>query len=312
MGKIRSQLARLLAKRTVLNLLFGFLIYCLITAVVHYFVFWHPHVTEFGIEHWRDLTVALWGQVIFAATFGLLAAIISLIKPEEDSIDKRLGYLYPRCSTLSAEARNRLGKNAMKLAAPAVAGELLFVIEQHDLQKKAFWLDVYVTFTLRNILQDEPYDDEIEIHVAPDEVPGVTEIGRLHESVLTCPQSNPARIVHATSRSITAAAKRFQEFVRVVIPPRAEAIHSYHFSGWSLEGIPWQFNAQRYSEGLTVKIRNKTGAQVNCKLTTGTNNPTAKRAEVVSLQVPHVSEVTLGSNLIMDGNRDNLQLVITP
>lgn len=312
MIKVKSQFRRLLSKRTVKTLLIGFLFYCLVTIVAHYFSFMHPpSARAFGSEEFRDLTVALWANLVFAGTFGILAAILSLFRPEEDSLDKRLGYLYPRSSTLSGEARSRLGKNAMKLAAPAVAGELLFVVERYDQEKSAFWLDVYISFTLRNILQDEPYEDEIEILVCPDVVPGATELGRLHESSVLCPDAQPARVVHAVARPITVATKRFQEFVKVVIPPKAEAIHSYHFSSWGLAGEPWVFHAQRYTENIKVRLANRSGAQITFKLSKGTNNPTVTAEPLASRKVVDGEELTLKDNLVLDGNRDNLQLVLT-
>jgi hypothetical protein len=292
------------------TLFFSFFFYCAVTFGFHYFSFIHPHSDSFAVKHFQDLTVALWANVIFAGAFGLLAAVVSLFRPEEDSLDKRLGYLYPRSSTLSGEARSQLGKNAMKLAAPAVAGDLHFVVESFDVTKNAFWLSVYVSFTLRNILQDEPYEDEIEIHVAPDEVPGVQEIGRLIESAFSCSESNPQRIVHAVSQPISAAQKRYQAFVAVNIPPRAEAIHSYSFSGWALENNRFEFHAQRYSEGIQVRVSNRSDKQVTCDLSRGTNNPTLQRDVLDSRVIPSLDEAILRQGLVLDGNRDNIGLIL--
>ena len=43
--------------------------------------------------------------------------------------------LVTKCSTLSGDARTRLGKSAMRLAGPAVAGELHFVVDSFDPEK---------------------------------------------------------------------------------------------------------------------------------------------------------------------------------
>lgn len=132
MIKVKSQFRRLYERRTVRTLAYSFLLYCAVTIGINYLAFSYPHSNGFDSTYWRELTVALWANVIFAGTFGFLAAVLSLFRPEEDSLDKRVGYLYPQSSTLSGEARSRLGKNAMKLAAPAVAGELHFVVESFD------------------------------------------------------------------------------------------------------------------------------------------------------------------------------------
>jgi hypothetical protein len=307
---VKSQFKRLFAKRTVRTLFFSFFFYCFITAVIHYFAFNHPHPDNPEYKHVQDLAIALWANVIFAGAFGLLTAVVSLFRPEEDSLDKRLGYLYPRSSTLTGDARSQLGKNAMKLAAPAVRGDLHFVVEHFDPSKKAFWLTVYVSFTLRNILQDEYYEDEIELHVAPDEVPGVLEIGRLIESTFACSESDPQRIVHDVSKPISAENKRYQAFVEVKIPPCAEAIHSYSFNGWALEKNPFQFHAQRYSEGIQVRVSNRSSHQVTCELSRGTNNPTLRRDRLDARAVPSSEAATLKEGLVLDGNRDNIELVL--
>jgi hypothetical protein len=306
---VKSKFRKLIAKRAVKTLLFSFLLYCLITLAFHYFSFIHAHPSDFNGERFRELTVALWANVIFAGTFGVLAAVMSLFRPEEESLDKRLGYLYPRSSTLSGEARARLGKNAMKLAAPGVFGDLYFILERFDAEKNAFWLTVSISFRLRNILQDEVYEDEIEISVAPDVVSGVTELGRLLESSITCSEADPPRIVHVFSRPITVDAKRFQEFVKVKIPAGAEAIHSYSFSGWSVIGIPWQSNAQRYTENVQVRVDNRTGRQITCKLSKGTNNPTLAPDLLTTRALSDGEEATLKEGLVLNGYGENLQLL---
>jgi hypothetical protein len=311
MAKVRSQFQKLFGKRAVKTLLWSFLLYCAITLVFHFFSFMHAHPTEFGIERFRELTIALWANVIFAGTFGLLAAVMSLFRPEEDSVDKRLGYLYPRSSTLSGDARSRLGKNAMKLAGPGISGKLHFVVERFDREKNAFWLSVSITYTLRNILQDEVYEDEIEIFVAPDVVPNVHEVGRLIESAITCGEADPPRVVNDFQIPILATEPRYQRVFGIRIPPGAEAIHTYSFNAWSVQGEAWLSSNQRYAENVEVCITNRTASQITCKLSRGTNNPTVNPEHIVTRQIPSLDEVTLKQGLVLDGNRDNIQLVFT-
>jgi hypothetical protein len=184
------------------------------------------------------------------------------------------------------------------------------VVDSFDVEKKAFWLTVYVSFTLRNILQDETYEDEIEILVAPDFVDGVESLGQMIESVFVCNEAHPARTVHFVSCPIAAGQLRFQEFVQVSIPPGSEAIHSYTFSGWGLEDVPFEFHAQRYSESVKVRVTNRTGAQITCILSRGTNNPTVAPDQLDKRTLTHLDSAVLKQNLVLDGNRDKLQLVI--
>ena len=297
----------LFAKRTVKTLFFSFVVYCAVTLIFHYFSFIHPHPNSEVAKRFQDLTIALWANLIFAGVFGLLAAVVSLIRPEDESLDKRIGYLYPRSSTLSGDARTMLGKNAMRLAAPAVAGDLHFVVERFDDTKQAFYLTGYVSFVLRNILQDETYEDEVEILVVPDEVPGVEELGRLLESALAC---NAERKVHAFSRPISAVQKRYQEFVRVSIPAKSEANHTYSFTSWSLERVPFVFFAQRYTENLSVRVSNRCGSQITCVLSKGTSNPTQPPEAIATRQLPSGADVVLKDGLVLNGSRDNIQLVL--
>ena len=291
-------------------MVYGFGLYFAVTVGIHYFAFIHPHPDGFDYKPFQDLTVALWANVIFVGTFGFLATVVSLFKPEEDSLDKRLGYLYPLSSTLSGDARTRLGKSAMRLAGPAVAGELHFVVDSFDTQRNAYWMTAYVSFTLRNILQDEFYEDEIEILVAPDIVDGADPVGHLIESTLVCSDANPSRVVHFVSRPISAAQKRFQEFVQISIPPKSEAIHSYTFSSWALQHVPFEFHAQRYSENVKVQVTNRTGVPITCILSRGMKNPTVIPEQLDKRTLVEAQSVVLKQNLILDGNRENLQLVL--
>lgn len=310
MAKVKSQFRRLYEKRTVRTLVYGFLLYLAVTFGIHYFAFFYPHSKGFDSTDWRELSIALWANAIFAGTFGLLAAIVSLFRPEEDSLDKRIGYLYPLSSTLSGEARSRLGRNAMKLAAPAVAGDFHFVIESFDESKNAFWITAYMSFTLRNVLQDEYYEDEIEINVTPDEVPDTPILGKLIESSLVCSEAQPNRVVHACAETITATSKRFQQFVTVSIPPKAEAIHSHAFSAWCLRGVPWTISAARYSENIRVLVSNKTDGQISCTLSRGTSNPTIAPDPLVARKFTRSQDGMLKDQLVLDGSRENLQLLI--
>lgn len=308
--KVKSQFKRLFGKRSIRLLVYGFALYCAVTVGAHYFAFVHPHPDGFDKKPFQDLTIALWANVVFVGTFGFLAAVVSLFRPEEDSLDKRLGYLYPLSSTLSGDARARLGKSAMRLAGPAVAGELHFVVDDFNAQKNAYWLTAYISFTLRNILQDEFYEDEIEILVAPDIVDGVDPVGHLIESSLVCSDASPSRVVHFVSLPIFAAQRRFQEFVEVSIPPKSEAIHSYTFSSWAFQGVPFEFYAQRYSENIKVQVTNRTGVPINCSLSRGTNNPTVTPECLDKRTLLEAQSVVLKQNLILDGSRENLQLVL--
>ena len=310
MIKVKSEFRRLFGKRSIRLLAYGFALYCAVTLAFHYFAFVHPHPDGFDTKPFQDLTVALWANVIFAGTFGFLATVVSLFKPEEDSLDKRLGYLYPLSSTLSGDARTRLGKSAMRLAGPAVAGELHFVVDRFDPEKNAYWITGYVSFTLRNILQDEFYEDEIEIRVAPDIIDGVDPLGHLIESTLVCSDASPSRVVHFVSRPISAAQRSFQEFVQVSIPPKSEAIHSYTFSSWALQSVPFAFHAQRDSENVKVQVTNRSGVPISCILSRGVNNPTLTPDQLDKRTLTDGQSVVLKQNLILDGNRENLQLVL--
>jgi hypothetical protein len=310
MVKVKSQFQKLFGKRNIRLLAYGFALYFAVTYGFYYFSFVHPHTPSFDVKPFQDLTIALWANVIFVGTFGFLATVVTLLQPEEDSLDKRLGYLYPRSSTLSGDARTRLGKNAMRLAGPAVGGELHFVVDNFDAGKNAFWVTVYVSFTLRNILQDEFYEDEVEVLVAPDIVEGDDILGHVIESSLVCNEANPARVVHFVSCPILASQKRFQQFVPVSIPPKAEAIHSYTFTGWALQSVPFEFHAQRYSENIKVIVTNRSGAQVTCILNRGTNNPLTTPDQLDKRTLTDREEATLKQNLVLDGNRENLQLVL--
>lgn len=127
MANVNSQLRRLCENRTVRALAYGFLLYCDVTAIIHYLAFWYPHARAVDRWYLQELSVASLANVSFSEAFGLRAAGVALFRPEEGSLDRRGGCLYPMSSTSTGEARSKWGGNAMKLAAPAVAGDLHFL-----------------------------------------------------------------------------------------------------------------------------------------------------------------------------------------
>lgn len=101
-----------------------------------------------------------------------------------------------------------MGRECHEIGCPSRCWRLaFFVVESFGQSKGAFWVTVYVSFALRNILQDDSCEDEIEIDVEPDDLQGAPVIGQLIESSLTCNLAQPPRVVHARAQRITAAQK---------------------------------------------------------------------------------------------------------
>ena len=127
--------------------------------------------------------------------------------------------------------------------------------------------------------------------------------------IVTVSEADPARVVHAVSTPISREQKRFQAFVEVTVPPGAEGIHTYSFSGWAIQNVPFEFHAQRYSEGIQVRVTNRVSQQITCAVSKGTNNPTLPRQAIETRAIPSGDTVTLKQGLVLDGNRDNVQFV---
>jgi len=121
-------------------------------------------------EHWVALRDGMAANLMFFLTAGLIAALASWSRPEEEAISQRVHIMFPRLSSLDTKV-DAFTKLATELAVLTESIELDITIEEYDASIDAFKLHVRRRETFVNLFVKEGYVcDSFKVSISTDKV----------------------------------------------------------------------------------------------------------------------------------------------
>lgn len=242
------------------SLSFGFFVYLLISLVALYWF-----TPSWSQANQDALVIGLLINAIFAVTVGVVSALVAVVRPEDQVFDTRLWFLYPGSDQISQSALDSLKESARKLAAPAVRASIhVTVTESETTPTSAFRLTIAVSFTLKNLLRNEPYEDrEYEVMIGPDDVTSKDRLGNVAFVQYRCDGSC---IEKYREIPIERPEIRFKKPFPITIPKGQEGEVRYEYWAWAAGGTPWQWTMQRLTENLEFTLKNNSGRAVDFDL----------------------------------------------
>jgi hypothetical protein len=270
-------------------LIFGLVVYVLISVCV-----WWRFPPSWNQLTKDALVIGLLTNAIFALTFGIVSALVALVKPEDELFEKRFWFLFPQSESLTKEAKSGLMEGARKLAAPAIRGTIFMSVDDHDATCSAFHVCTDITYTLQNLLKNEGYEDhEMEISLTPDDVPK-DRVGLIEFAQFTCGSTD----IFLQSVPIARSARDFRHRILMKIPPAGTGDFRYRYWAWAKENVPWSWQVQRYTEGVKFILKNLTAKRVRYSIETKVSHA-ATQNQVLGTGVLEVAdaEATIATDI---------------
>lgn len=196
--------------------------------------------------------------------FGIFTFLGSLGRPEEETVDDRISYLYSARQRGTAKASQYLKEQVTLLGAMVSRAEMTFTLQDLSSDKKYLRTYVKTKMHLWNTMELDTYQQKMPLKVNIDPIADlIPTLGFVYE-VTTCPCDRTGSYGKCKSHldtvfALTNEKNAFHQEIQLEIPAGGSTTYEYSWDGWSLVDDVNFCGANRFIEHLVLKICNKTG-----------------------------------------------------
>lgn len=218
---------------------------------------------EFSITPER---VAVFLDAVFAGivAFALLGAftfVFSLRRPDEETIEDRVAYLYSARRDESPAANKFLMDSVTLLGATVHEAKMYFTVVQVDETKVK--TDVRVEMTIMNMMKHDVYKQDMPLRISLDPLEGFDRDLGMITLIRTTPFESDNRfgnkedILKAPVR-LTNSSPTYSRKIKLEIPACGGVLYEYAWHGWGPKKDLNFCGANRFAEHVTIYWKNAT------------------------------------------------------
>jgi len=204
-------------------------------------------------------------NVLFFAAVGLLLFLFSLRRPENETLDSRIRFLFSSRDLPSAFIEYCKAQVHRMAGACTYVTKNIIVMDRDD-KSNSYKVFVEYTYRIRNLFRDDICEDRFFIFVSPDKIADL----KIQGEVLECSLTVKDRVDRYVSQPVSII-DDFEREIHLRLAPNEEAEVHWRFWIWMAIGQEHYTEQRRYVERFTLMIENMTHNTIfisdNSKLT---------------------------------------------
>lgn len=219
-------------------------------------------------DRWRALLDAVLAGLIGFIAVGGFTFLFSLKPPEEETLERRIAYLYSARQRGGPDGEVFLRSQVRILGAMITTAKATFSAVEFLPDKSLLRMSVSVSMTISNMMRFDRYTQATPLRIAAEDIAkSVKDIGTLH-SVRTRSFREDGTYEQETNwlqhpRKLTHVHPYTQIDIDIDIPPGGWLEYDYAYEVWQPIPDECWFGANRFIEQADVHFANVTGAEFN-------------------------------------------------
>jgi len=198
-------------------------------------------------------------DLLFFIILGAMVFFLAMRKPEDESLETRVGYLF-NGENATTESRDYTKGKINKLACISPESFIDVTVTEYLPEMKAFKVNTSWAFTLANMYSNQEYHDpDVKIELFNDDVDvpentygQVTSIQTVHDGVVSNHIQGAEDMVEL----------EYSKSLDMKLPANGKCAYIATFWQYNLEDGEYFLSVARYTECFKVVFRNKTGKSI--------------------------------------------------
>lgn len=263
-------------KRGVKGVAYALVVSILVLVAAYLYTCWHYSAVKFpGPPPWAIspervilFLDAVGAGIVAFALLGTFAFLASLRRPEEETLDDRVAYLYSARRDESKASKVYLKQQVTLLGATVLDARMSYTFVEVTTDSKYVRCISSVEMDIVNMMEHDTYRQKMPLRVSLHKLEGFDrDLGVLSAITITpCTRegsfSAPNRLLNAPFR-FTNETPSFDYDIDLEIPPGGSVTYEYSWDAWGPIKDENYCGANRFIEKLHLMIANQTGRDMS-------------------------------------------------
>lgn len=217
-------------------------------------------------QRWRALLDAVLAGLVGFIAVGGFTFLFSLRRPEEETLDQRIAYLYSSRQRAGLEGELFLRSQVRLLGAMITRARATFSAMEFHPEKSILRMSVSVSMTITNMMRFDRYTQVTPLRVAADRLADTGgDLGTLH--FVRTRSFNESGVYEQEAnwldhpRKLTRSEPFTQVDINIDVPPGGQLEYDYAYEVWQIIPDECWFGANRFIDHAEVTFANLTATE---------------------------------------------------